>query len=115
MKRNNVIEGLWHEFMAKTDLDYVSTSESIGEALKQAIERAYGAGFDMGYEYTQHENSKAVLKLDEYGNVLERYHSINKAAKAVGGHASNIRAVVRSVQHTAYGFGWRFEETNSNT
>lgn len=108
MKPDKVIEGLWQEFMATTNLDEVSWSEKIGRALLHAITCAYGAGYDYGVDSVLYCQSKRVVQLDDYGHVVTIHPSINTAAKRLGGNASNIRAAAKGRQHKAYGFHWRY-------
>lgn len=108
MKPEKVIEGLWQEFMATTNLDEVSWSEKIDRALKHAITCAYGAGYDYGVDSVLYWQSKKVVQLDDYGHVVTIHPSINTAAKRLGGNASNIRAAISGRQHRAYGYYWRY-------
>lgn len=59
---------------------------------------------------TANPRSKPVIKMDTCGRVLEEYPSASAAARMVGCSPQYISAVCRKLQHTAYGFVWKYKE-----
>jgi hypothetical protein len=53
---------------------------------------------------------KPVVRIDEDGNVIERYPSIRDAAEAVGCKYNGISAVCHGVQVTTRGMRFRFAQ-----
>ena len=95
--------------MNRTHLDEVSQGEEIGKALKDVLTYSYGVAYDHGRADILFYEGKSVLQLDDYGNVVETHVSIRRAARAIGGNASNIRHVIQGRQHQAYGYSWMYE------
>lgn len=111
MTREKVIKELAGQFMARTKLCEASWADKIEEMLVEAMELCYGAAYDHGRTEVQYRKARKVLQMNDYGTVLAEYKSVNQAAEAVGGDEANIRAVLNSRQHRAYGHQWRYADT----
>ena len=53
---------------------------------------------------------KPVVRVDEEGNVIERYPSVRDAAESVGCRYNNISAVCHGAQVTTHGMRFRFAQ-----
>jgi len=107
MERDKVVHELHEVFMARTNLDLVSWAPKISDALYDVLEMCFGCGYDTGRNEIYYTHSKSVVQMDDYGNVVNTFNSINMAASSIGGDGSNIRACISGRQHTAYGYHWR--------
>ena len=67
----------------------------------------YSIGYNTGIRSVS--NQKAVLQLNHFGEVLDRFESASQAARIVKGNKSNIAKVCNGKTHSAYGFLWRWE------
>lgn len=111
MTDEKAIQEAANQFMARTNLHEASWKDKIEAELVEVLRMVYGAGYDYGRDEILFHRAKEVLQLGEYGNVVATYKSVSQAARAVGGDVSNIRAVLNSRQHTAYGYGWRYVDS----
>ena len=111
MDPKKVIQECATQFMMRTKLNEASWQEVILTELRDALDMVYGAGYDFGRDEIKYHQSREILQLGEYGNVVARFRSVNQAARSFGGDPANIRAVLNSRQHTAYGFQWRYVDS----
>jgi len=111
MDRDKVIQECANVFMVRTKLCDASWQKVIVRELRDALEQCYGAGYDYGRDEILFSRAKEVLQMGDYGNVVATYKSVSQAARVIGGDASNIRAVLNSRQHKAYGFQWRYADS----
>jgi len=111
MDRDRVIQECANQFMARTKLNEISWQKVILEELRDALEMVYGGGYDYGREEIKYHQSREILQIGEYGNVIASFKSVNQAARSLEGDPANIRAVLNSRQHTAYGFQWRYVDS----
>lgn len=62
-------------------------------------------------QYKSHEcQMRSIVQLDVDGTVVDRYQSINSAARAMGTTKQNIMLCLRKKSKTACGFGWAYED-----
>ena len=54
-------------------------------------------------------NSKPILQLDEQGNIIAEYNSLNDAAEKINIHPSNISKVLHGNQTFAGGYKWKLK------
>lgn len=76
---------------------------------------------DFRWEYTYYEKldtiapvkkstgfgGKPVLQLDDYGNIIKEYKSVNDAAKSINTHPSSISKVLHGQIQKAGGYKWK--------
>ena len=55
-------------------------------------------------------NSVHVLQLDDGGNIVAEYNSLNEAGEKLGIHPSNISKVLHGVQQYAGGYKWKYKK-----
>ena len=115
MDSKKVIQECANQFMVRTKLMDASWQEVILTELRDVLEMTYGAGYDYGRDQILFHQAKEVLQMGDYGNVIATHKSVNEAARAMTGDPSNIRAVLNSRQHTAYGFSWRYADSYFGT
>ena len=53
-------------------------------------------------------NSKPILQLDEQGNIIARYNSLNEAAEKLNINATSISKALHGVFNKAGGYKWKF-------
>jgi hypothetical protein len=107
MDRDKAIQELHDTFMARTELDTISWAARISKELMEALSMSLGVGYDLGRHEIYYTHNKVVVQLDDYGNIVNTYSSINLAASSMEGDSSNIRACLSEKQHTAYGYHWK--------
>ncbi|WP_337970148.1 NUMOD4 domain-containing protein [Virgibacillus salexigens] len=61
------------------------------------------------------KNSKTVLQFDTEGNFIKHWLSANECARVLGYDNSNIAKCCRSELKTAYGFVWKYLNTQQYT
>lgn len=59
-------------------------------------------------------NKRSIAKLDQYGNIIEKFESMIEASKKTNICGMSISKVCRGCRKTAGGFGWKYlDETRS--
>lgn len=109
--RDKAIWECANQFMIRTKLNEVSWQDKILKELRDVLEMLYGVGYDYGRDEIKFHKAREILQMGEYGNVIAPYKSVRHAARAVGGDPSNIRAVLNSRQHKAYGYQWIYTDS----
>ena len=109
--RDKAILECANQFMVRTKLNEASWQKVILEELRDVLEMLYGCGYDHGRNEILFHQAKEILQMGDYGNVVATHKSVNEAARAMNGDPSNIRAVLYSRQHKAYGFSWRYADS----
>ena len=111
MDRDKAVQECANQFMIRTGLCDISWQEGIVTELRDVLEMLYGVGYDRGRDEILFHQAREVLQMGEYGNILGTFKSVAQAAKAFDGDPGNIRAVLNSRQHTAYGYQWRYTDS----
>jgi len=109
--RDRAIQECANQFMVRTKLNEASWQDKILKELEDVLEMLYGAGYDYGRDEIKFHQAKEILQMGDYGNVIQSFKSVKHAARAFGGDPSNIRAVLNSRQHKAYGYQWRYADS----
>ena len=94
-------------------------SNSISRCAKH--NQTYAGGFRWEYEYVGElkpiikirkkrkiSNTKPILQLDEQGNVIAKYNSLNEAAEKLNINATSISKALHGVFNKAGGYKWKF-------
>ena len=55
---------------------------------------------------------KAIIQLDDEGNVIAEYQTVTEAASTVGISTKSIRDAAKGIQKHAAGFCWKYKEDN---
>jgi hypothetical protein len=63
----------------------------------------------IGFDERTKGNSKAVIQLDQYGNVLNEFESSAFASRLTGANESTIRACCKGRRNKAGGFHWKYK------
>lgn len=76
------------------NLEWVTAKENIVHAYKHGLMNHY---------------KRAILQLDESGNILNRFASLEEAANSVNGSKGNICMVCKGERNRSYGYKWKYE------
>ena len=68
----------------------------------------YNVNYGSCIKKSSEKHNKKILKCDLNGNPIKQYNSITEASNENKCFISNISAVCRGKQKTAYGFIWKF-------
>lgn len=86
------------------NLEWVTASENINHAIKTKLKK-----FKKGKE---HHNYKIVIQYGKNGEFIRKWAGFHEINRELGYDCRNIYACANRVQHTAYGFVWRYENDN---
>lgn len=78
--------------------------EEYGEDLKEYIEE------HQDEILAEYYNSKTILQLDSYGNILGEYNDIQEIAEKLKCDGESVRHVLKGNQKTAYGYRWCYKK-----
>ena len=60
-------------------------------------------------------NKRAILQLDDDGNVIREFDSVTNASNEVGVNSKSIRDAAKGVQKHAGGYAWKYKDECENT
>ena len=118
---STVVRGRKHSESTKEKLRNINLGKRLSDKHKASISAGLRKNPNLGIQ-NRRENlskervqrlveasSKPVLRCDDAGNVLERYDSINAAAKSLGVTGSAVSHASSGLTKTCCGWVWKFE------
>lgn len=92
----------------------------LNEAKLATKEKEEAKQCKLGNQHTQRQSDRAskasgraIIQMDDDGNVIAEYPTVTEAASAVGISMKSIRDAAKGIQRHAAGFCWRYKDDNN--
>lgn len=88
----------------------IAKAQKLKEKEEAAIAKAQRQSGDSESNSSRTKGKRAILQMDDNGNVIKEFESVTLACKEVGVDSKCIRDAAKGKQKHAGGFAWRYKE-----